>query len=156
MFNKQLTTNIAEIDAQIGALSKEIEEQKKDVKYEVKMEKLQALAELRCKLGKVEGENMVDTVVELDKQIEELTKVVSHLESDGSYSEKLKKLEDLTKIRTQLAESRAKESIVNQILPHAITGALGICTVMMVLKYEKTDVITGQAFGLATKLFRGR
>lgn len=153
MFNKQLKLNIADIDAQIGVLSKEIEEHKKDSKYEIKMEKLTALTELRFKLGKVDEKNKSEAVIELDKQIDELTKVIGHLESDYVYAAKLKKLEDLTKIRTQLSESKVRESLA----PHLISGALGLGTVLLVLNYEKTEIIRGQAFGLATKLFgRGK
>lgn len=153
MFNKQLKINIADIDSQIGVISKEIEEHKRDNKYEVKMEKLQTLIELRSKLGKVEEENKSETIIELDKQIEELTKVVAHLEKDEEYSAKLKKLEDLTKIRTQLSETKVKESLA----PHLISGALGLGTVLLVLNYEKTEIIRGQAFGVAMRLFgRGK
>jgi hypothetical protein len=153
MFNKQLKLNIADIDTQIGVLSKEVEEHKKDSKYEVKMEKLQALTELRFKLGSVNDKDKSETIIELDKQIEELTKIIGHLEKDEEYSAKLKKLEDLTKIRTQLSDSKVRESLA----PHLISGVLGLGTVLLVLNYEKTDIIRGQAFGLATKLFgRGK
>lgn len=151
MFNKQLRINIADIDSQIGVISKEIEEYKRDNKYEVKMEKLQTLIELRSKLGKIEeGEKKSETMIELDKQIEELTKVVAYLEKDDEYSAKLRKLEDLTKIRTQLSEAKVKESLA----PHLISGAIGLGTVLLVLNYEKTDIIRGQAFGVAMRLFR--
>jgi predicted RNase H-like nuclease (RuvC/YqgF family) len=153
MFNKQLRINIADIDTQIGVLSKEIEEHKKDSKYEIKMEKLQALTELRFKMGKVEDKDKSEAVIELDKQIEELTKVIGHLERDEEYTAKLKKLEDLTKIRTQLSESKVRESLA----PHLISGALGLGAVLLVLNYEKTEIIRGQAFGVAMKLFgRGK
>lgn len=153
MFNKQLKINIADIDQQIGIISKEIEEHKRDNKYEVKMEKLQTLIELRTKLGSIDKEGKSDTVIELDKQIEELTKVVAHLEKDEAYSAKLKKLEDLTKIRQMLSETKVKEAIA----PHIISGALGLGAVVLVLNYEKTDIIRGQAFGVAMRLFgRGK
>lgn len=153
MFNKQLKMNIADIDAQIGVISKEIEEHKRDNKYEVKMEKLTTLVELRSKLGKVDDEKKSETIIELDKQIEELAKVIAHLEKDEAYAEKLKKLEDLTKIRIQLAEAKVKESWA----PHVISGALGLGAVALVLNYEKTEIIRGQAFGVAMRLFgRGK
>ena len=148
---KQLRINIADIDAQIGVLSKEIEEHKKDSKYEIKMEKLQALTDVRSKLGKVDEKS--EAVIELDKQIEELTKVVAHLERDEEYTAKLKKLEDLTKIRSQLSDNKVKESLA----PHLITLAGGFGAVLLVLNFEKTEIIRGQAFGVAMKLFgRGK
>jgi hypothetical protein len=153
MFNKQLKLNIANIDSQISVISKEIEKHNRDNKYEVKMDKLQSLTELRFKLGKIEDEKKSDTIIELDKQIEELTKVIIHLEKDEVYSDKLKALEDLTKIRTQLSETKVNESLA----PALLSGALGLGTVLIVLNYEKTEIIRGQAFGIAMKLFgRGR
>jgi hypothetical protein len=155
MFNKQLKINIADIDTQIGVLSKEIEKHKRDNKYEVKMDKLKALTELRAQLGKTieEGKPKSDAIIKLDEEIEELVQVIMHLEKDETYSEQLKKLEDLTKIRTQLSETKVRESIAPQLL----SGALSIGAVALVLKYEKTEIITGQAFGVAMRLFgRGR
>jgi predicted RNase H-like nuclease (RuvC/YqgF family) len=153
MFNKQLKTNISDIDAQIGVISKEIQEHQRDIKYDIKMDKLQALVELRIKLTKVDDKNKSEAVIELDKQIEELTKVIEHLERDDEYLAKVKKLEDLTKIRNQLSDSKVNESVT----PQLISGALSVGAVLLVLNYEKTEIIRGQAFGVAMRLFgRGR
>lgn len=153
MFNKQLKMNIANIDAQIGVISKEIEVHQRDNKYDVKMEKLDALIELRVKLGKVEDKDKSESMLELEKQIEELTKVVGKIERDEEYSAKLKKLDDLVKVRAQLAECKVKESLA----PQLISGALSIGAVLIVLNYEKTEIIRGQSFGMALRLFgRGK
>ena len=149
MFNKQLKRNIADIDAQIGGISKEIREYQRDNKYDIKMEKLDALIELRVKLDKIESKEKSDTIVELDKQIEELTMAVAYYERDEEYSAKLKKLDDLVKVRNQLSENRIGESVA----PQLVSGALGLGTVLLVLNYERTEIIRGQAFGVAMRLF---
>lgn len=152
MFNKQLRNNISKLDAQIGKLSEELDGLKKDTKYDVKMRTLGDLIDLRCKLTQNQKDGKLsDTVVELDRQIEELTMIINKVESDEVYSAKLKKLEDLTAIRCKLSEAKVKESNV----PAIISGVVGISTVLLVLKHEKADIITSKAFGIATKMFRG-
>jgi len=152
MFKKQLNVNIKDLDLQIGKLSKELEKLKKDNKYEATMDKLKTLTELRATLAKSlkDGESN-DGVLEMDKQIEELTKRVQHLGRDEAYSDKLNKLEELTKIRCQLAESKEKGSVK----PIVVSGLLSIASVALILKYEETEVITSKAFGMATSLFKG-
>lgn len=153
MFNKQLRKNIVALDAQIGELSAELEGLKKDTKYDVKIRTLMDLTELRSKLaGKDEkGKPSSDVIIELDKQIEELTKMVAHLASDEVYTAKVKKLEDLTNIRCQLSEAKVSESNV----PAIISGVVGITGILLVLKHEKAEIITSKAFSIATKMFRG-
>lgn len=153
MFNKQLRHNIVALDAQIGELSKELEGLKKDTKYDVKIRTLMDLTELRSKLVNKDDKDKSksDVIVELDRQIEELTKMVAHLESDESYMTKFKKLEDLTNIRCQLSEAKVKESNV----PVIISGVIGLGGILLVLKHEKAEIITSKAFSIATKMFRG-
>lgn len=152
MFNKQLKQNIQVLDAEIGILSKELEGLKKDTKYDVKMRTLVDLTELRGKLVNNQKENdRSDVIVELDRQIGELTKMIGFLESDEVYTAKVQKLEDLTKIRCQLSETKVKESNVP-----AVVGLVGgLSAIGLVLYYEKTDIVVSKAFGMATKMFRG-
>lgn len=151
MFNRQLKQNIKALDVEIGKLSKEVEGLKKDTKYEVKMRTLTDLAELRGKLAKGQDENKPsDVVVEIDRQIEELAIMIAQLEVDEGYSTKLKKLEDLSKIRSELSECVVKESNA----PAVISGVVGISAMLLVLNYEKKDIITSKAFGMLPKLFK--
>ena len=153
MLKRHLATNIEYLDAQIGKISKELEGVKQDTKYDVKMSKLESLVEIRCKLEKTVKEGEIsDAIVELDKQIEELIKIMTVLEKDEYYTTKMQKLNDLTKLRNELAESKIKGSY----MPLVITGVLGATQLLMVLKHEKTDVITSKAFGWVPNLFRGR
>jgi predicted RNase H-like nuclease (RuvC/YqgF family) len=153
MFNKQLRHNIKSLDTQIGELSKELEGLKKDTKYDTKIRLLGDLIEFRSKLvGKNEKETKSDVIVELDRQIEELTKFIENLESDEVYSAKMEKLEELTSVRCQLAEAKVKESNA----PAIISGVVGISAILLVLNYEKKDIITSKAMSIATKMFGGR
>ena len=133
MFNRQLKQNIKALDLEIGKLGKEIEGLKRDTKYEVKMRTLTDLTELRCKLAKGKDEkNLSNIVIELDRQIEELAMVIAKTGVDEVYAAKLKKLEDMSKIRAELSECKVNESNA----PAIITGLMGIATVVMVLKHE--------------------
>jgi predicted RNase H-like nuclease (RuvC/YqgF family) len=151
MFNKQLRHNIGALDAQIGELSKELEGLKKDTKYDVKIRTLGDLIEFRSKLVKNQGDEKSDVVIELDKQIEELTMIIYNVESDEEYTAKLQKLEDLTKIRCQLSDAKVKESNA----PAVMSSLVGLGAIVLVLKHEKADIITSKAFSIATKMFRG-
>jgi predicted RNase H-like nuclease (RuvC/YqgF family) len=152
MFRKQLTINIEDLDRQIGTLSNELEELKKDSKYEATMDKLKMLTELRTSLAKGLKENeKSDALSEMDRQIEELTLVVNHLGRDDVYSEKLAKLEALTKVRCQLGESKVK----NSVKPVIVSGLLGMTSMLIVLKYEKDNVIiTSKAFSMVSSMFK--
>lgn len=151
MFNRQLRKNIGLLDAQIGELGKELEGLKKDTKYDVKIRTLSDLTDLRSKLVKSKDDEKSDVIIELDKQIEELAKMIIHLESDEVYMAKVNKLEDLTKIRCLLAEAKVKESNA----PAIISGVVGLSAILLVLNYEKTEIVTSKAFSIATKMFRG-
>ena len=151
MFNKQLRQNIGFLDAQIGELTKELEGLKKDTKYDVIIRTLSDLTDLRVKLVKDKDNEKSDTIVEIDKQIEELTRMVIHLESDEVYTAKVNKLEELVKLRCLLSEAKVKESNV----PAIISGVVGISAILLVLKHEQAEIITSKAFSMATKMFRG-
>lgn len=151
MFNKQLRRNIVALDAQIGALSNELDGMKKDTKYDAKMRTLGDLAELRNNLVKSKVDDKSDVIIEIDRQIEELAMLIRNVESDESYMSKVKKLEDLTEIRCKLSEAKVKESNVP-----AIIGLAGsIAGIVLVLKHEQAEIITSKAFSMATKMFRG-
>lgn len=151
MFNKQLRKNIEAMDLQIGNLSEELHSLKRDTKYDVKIKTLTDLVEVRSKLTKNEDSSRNDTINELDKRIEEITMVLGQLEYDEEYSAKVKRLEELTSIRCQLADAKVKESNA----PAIISGVIGVSAVLLVLHHEKTDIITSKAFSMATKMFRG-
>lgn len=152
MFNKQLKRNIKDLDVQIGKLSKELEESKRDSKYETTIDKLKSLTEVRATLAKsLKEKESSDALLEMDKQIEELTKVVMNLRRDEEYSDKMKRLEELTKVRCQLQESNVNGSVK----PVVVSGLLSIASIAIVLKYEETDVVVSKGFDIAKGMFKG-
>lgn len=149
---KQLNVNIEQLDLQIGKLSEELEALKKDSKYESTIDKLKHLTELRAGLAKSLKENETsEAVMQMDKQIEELTLMLSNMGRNEEYSDKLHTLEELTKVRCQLAESKVNASVK----PIMVSGLLSIASVVIVLKYEETEVITSKAFDMAKGIFKG-
>lgn len=151
MLNIQLRKNIRALDLEIGKLNEEIKALQKDNKYEVKMKRLNDFVELRGKLEKTQGSKPSQAIELLDKEINELTAVLSKMQIDLDFDSKMKKLDELTRVRTQLSEAKTNESHTSAI----ITGAVGLAAILLVLKYEETDIITSKAFSIATKMFRG-
>lgn len=157
MFNRRLNANIKKLDLQIGQISDELSQMAKDGKYDVTVEKLKTLTEVRTQLAKgLKDNEKSDALVEMDKQIEELTMKLAHLIKDEVYAEKLEKLDELTKVRCQLADSKFKGSKLAVWAPPVIAGSFGIASTLMILKHEKTDIITSKAWNTAMSLFRGK
>ena len=152
MFNKQLKVNIKQLDLQISKLSEELEDVEKDSKYEITMEKLETLTKLRTQLAQsLKEKETSDAILEMDKQIEELTKIVENLGRDDVYTSKMAKLDELIKMRGQLTESKVKSSHTSLL----VSSGVSIASVLLVLHYEKAEVVTSKAFSMATKMFRG-
>lgn len=99
MFKKQLTVNIKDLDLKISKLSKELEEIEDNDEYDITMDKMKALTELRCKLS----------------------------------------------------ESKVNSSVK----PLVVTGLFGVGSTLLVLYYERAEVITSKAFNNVTSMFRG-
>lgn len=53
--------------------------------------------------------------------------------------------------RTKMYESEKKDPIK----PAILSGAFGISAILIVLYYEKTDVVTSKAWNIATRMFGG-
>lgn len=86
----------------------------------------------------------------LDIEISKVSLLLSKTEDGDKYEKIHSKLGDLIKLRCELAESRVKESNT----PMIVSGLVQVSTVLLVLHYEKTDIITSKVFGMATKLFK--
>jgi hypothetical protein len=56
-----------------------------------------------------------------------------------------------TKQRGLLSEQKVRESHA----PAIISGVIGLGAIILVLRYEKVEVITSKGFGMATKFIRG-
>ncbi len=86
----------------------------------------------------------------LDLEIGVLTKELIDAEGDD-YGVISSKIETLTEVRASLANDKVNGSYSKEI----ISGAVALAGLVLVLKHEKTDIITTKAFSMATKLFRG-
>lgn len=70
---------------------------------------------------------------------------------DNTYDAITAKIDKLAEIRSKLIESKVNDSYSKEI----VSGVIGILGMVLVLKHEKTDIITSKAYAMATKLFRG-
>lgn len=84
---------------------------------------------------------------EINTHLEAMTLLTDETERELAMS----KLEQLTDLRTKLEDNRTKGSIK----PLVVSGAFGLASVALVLKYEETGVITSKAFNMATSMIRG-
>lgn len=154
MMNRQLKHNIKLLDAHIGRLTRELEGMKENNDYEVKVRKIEDLTKLRNSLVGKDGETVVskDVIIEVDRQILELARELVDIELDQTYLSKMRQLDDLTKVRNQLMDSKVKGS--NS--PAIISGLISISSILIILKYEEKDVITSKAVNIAMSMFRGK
>lgn len=155
MFNRQLKKNIKALDVEIGKLSEEINNLQVDVSYDRNIKVLTDLTELRAKLVKDQSEGELSNAVkELDDKIESLTTEIVGYEINDVYLTKLKKLEELTRVRAGLSECKVKESNSRVVIPVLVSGAVSISAILLILKYEEENVITSKSLNIAMKLFR--
>lgn len=87
----------------------------------------------------------------IDFKIALLSTKLTSEDSDMEYRKALTKIEDLTKVRCQLAASLQESSNKGAV----ISGLFGVAGIVIVLKYEEKEVITSKAFSMLTGLFRG-
>lgn len=87
----------------------------------------------------------------LDAQISDQMEKLNTTTDNGRRMAIKDELESLIEYRTKLCDSKNKDSIKVPV----ITGLFSVATVLIVLYYEKTDVITSKAFSIATR-FGGR
>lgn len=89
-------------------------------------------------------------VKDLDNKIGELLEIYESTEDEVERAELMDEIERLTDIRVKLKASKEEGS--NSGL--WVSGALSIATVVLIMKYEETDIITTKAFNIATRIFR--
>lgn len=86
----------------------------------------------------------------LDSKIAKVTEELHKSEDKDETDELMAVLEELVGIRDKMSETLSRESHSKDI----IAGVIGVSSILIVLKYEKADVITSKAFGMATQLFK--
>lgn len=89
-------------------------------------------------------------VKDLDNKIGELLELYGSTEDEAKLAELMDEIKDLTDIRSKLKASKVEGS--NSSL--WVSGALSIATVVLIMKYEETDIITSKAFNIATRIFK--
>lgn len=92
------------------------------------------------------GQNIRD----LDNQIGELLSKYEHTEEEIEKTGILEEIEALTNIRLELKASKVEGSSSSVW----VSGAISIATVVLIMKYEETDVIATKAFNIATRIFK--
>lgn len=87
----------------------------------------------------------------VDKEIGEILTKLESLEAGDDYDKQMETMEKLIKVRDILSNNKVNESYKKEI----IAGAISIAGMVLVLRYERADVIATKAFSMATNLFRG-
>ena len=87
----------------------------------------------------------------IDEEIGKLTEGLVDLAGTDEYGKNIKRIDELTNIRTKLIEGSGDKAIKELLL----SGTVTLTSILLVLKYEKADIITSKAFSMATKMFRG-
>jgi len=89
-------------------------------------------------------------IKDLDVMIAQLNTQLIEADED-EYSEIESKIQSLIKARCDLADSFNKGSVA----PLMISGSFGLASVLVVLHYEKSEIITSKAFSMANRMFKG-
>lgn len=89
------------------------------------------------------------TVDGLDGQLETIVNKMAMTEpGTEAYASLTEQLKGLKDIRGDLKPAKLEKLKADTL----VNGAVSIATVLLVLKYEKFDIVTSKAFGIATKL----
>lgn len=86
----------------------------------------------------------------IDKQISNLLLELEDPEVEVSYADRIEDIKRLVALRDTLSGNRSRESL----LPAIVSGSLNLIGILIVLNYEKNDVITSKAFGMVPKVFK--
>lgn len=151
MFNK-LNGNIKNLDLEIRKISEELEEMPGLSEYEATIERLKDLTELRSDLAdSLEDGDSRESLTLIDNQIKIQLVKLKGLDRGSDYADKLKTLDELSKIRGQLNSSKGNETLKSSLL----SGAMSLTSLVMILKHEETNVITTKAYDIFRGAFRG-
>lgn len=87
----------------------------------------------------------------LDIMIGKLLYEVDDIQDEDEYEKVLQKIEKLVSLRTSIGESKTKESNKGAM----ISAGIQIASILVVLQYEKANVITSKAYSIASGMFKG-
>jgi hypothetical protein len=91
-------------------------------------------------------------VKELDVKISKLYERFDKAQTDEERKQILEQAKELADLRNKLSEGKTRESL----LPVLVPAAVGLLSMVMVIKHEQTGIITTKALGLANKFIRGQ
>lgn len=95
--------------------------------------------------------DLVLNIEMIDLEISKILVDISNIADKEKRNELYSELDKLTEVRASLANDQANAS--NKEI--WITGGFSLATVLLVLYYEKADVITSKTFNMATRMFKG-
>lgn len=88
----------------------------------------------------------------IDKEIESLMIQLAETQAIGEqYKNILDRVETLVKIREELVTPKKADKNSNLYIGALITGAFSIAQLLMIMNYEKTDIITTKGMTVVTK-----
>lgn len=88
----------------------------------------------------------------IDVKIEALLEDLSNYDIYSSeYESMMGRLETLVKVRNELKPVRVADKVKIIDLTTIVNGAVSVLSLMMILEYEKTEVVTTKALSVATK-----
>lgn len=89
-------------------------------------------------------------IKKIDVKIGELMEELTTVENDDDREIAIIRIDELTKIRTQLSSNKVNESYSKEV----VSGAIGLASMVLVLRYEKADIITSKAFDIAKSMIK--
>ena len=88
----------------------------------------------------------------IDVRIEALLEDLSNYDIySDEYESITDRLEQLVKVRNELKPVRSGDKVKVIDLTTIVNGAVSVLSLMMILEYEKTEVVTTKALSVATK-----
>ena len=88
----------------------------------------------------------------IDVRIEALLEDLSNYDIySDEYESMTDRLEQLVKVRNELKPVRSGDKVKVIDLTTIVNGAVSVLSLMMILEYEKTEVVTTKALSVATK-----
>jgi len=88
----------------------------------------------------------------IDVRIEALLEDLSNYDIySDEYESMADRLEQLVKVRNELKPVRSGDKVKVIDLTTIVNGAVSVLSLMMILEYEKTEVVTTKALSVATK-----
>lgn len=88
----------------------------------------------------------------IDVRIEALLEDISNYDIySDEYESMTDRLEQLVKVRNELKPVRSGDKVKVIDLTTIVNGAVSVLSLMMILEYEKTEVVTTKALSVATK-----